>query len=124
MERGYNQAEEIATALGRGWSIPVDTGLLIRRRDTESQTNLSPEARLENVRGVFTARSGLVRKQRPSKAFDANDNFDVILVDDILTTGATLISAAEALDGNGWRNIAAVTFARAMPFAVRIGMSC
>jgi ComF family protein len=104
--RGYNQAGLIAQELGRAWRIPVRENALRRTRDTTTQTALTPDARLANVATAFAAAP-------PEKDPHA------ILVDDVLTTGATLRVAAQALASAGWASISAVTFARALPFDVR-----
>ena len=98
--RGYNQSEWLARALAAQWQVPVATQLLTRTRDTASQTALTPAARLANVAGAFTAPQ---RSKWPS----------VVLVDDVLTTGATLAEAARALALSGAARITAVTFGRA-----------
>lgn len=90
-ERGYDQAALIAKALGRrlGWQrSPMALG---RIRHTEAQATLDRDARQENVRGAFAARSGL--RFSP----DAR----IALVDDVLTTGATLRACQSALEGRG-----------------------
>lgn len=97
-ERGYNQAEELALALGRAAGVTVAAGRLWRSTETASQTRLGPEARRANLAGVFSA---------------APDDRAVILVDDVFTTGATLVSAASALLDAGASRVLAVTFARA-----------
>ena len=107
-ERGYNQAAVIARALGAVWRVPVAAPLLHRVRDTRSQTTLTPDKRHANVAGAFRARAP--RSRRPAA---------VILVDDVLTTGATLAAAAVALAAAGWTQVGAVTFARALPFELR-----
>lgn len=99
--RGYNQAERLARALGRTTGIPCDPGALTRTRSTSSQTALSPEARRANISGAFRARPLGGRR--------------VILVDDVLTTGATLCEAALTLTAAGAGSVEAVTFARAKP---------
>lgn len=96
--RGYNQSERLARALGRLSGLPV-ADRLVRIRDTRSQSSLAPEARQANVRGVFRAAG--VRGRR------------VVLVDDVFTTGATLVAAAEAARIAGAERVEAVTFARA-----------
>jgi ComF family protein len=96
--RGYNQAEALATALGKLSGLPVRPGRLHRLRDTPTQTRLTPERRRANLAEAFDARDS----SRPA-----------ILVDDVFTTGATLCSAAATLLDRGADQVAAVTFARA-----------
>lgn len=97
-QRGYNQAEELAVAVGRLTGHPVVTHRLQRATETGSQVRLAPEARRANLAGVFAARPSV----RPA-----------ILVDDVFTTGATLVSAAATLLDAGASRVVAVTFARA-----------
>jgi ComF family protein len=104
--RGYNQAGLIARALGLAWSLPVDEAALSRTRDTGTQTALTPGARLANVAAAFVAKK-------------VTGGGEAILVDDVLTTGATLQASAGALEAAGWNQVAAVTFARALPFDLR-----
>jgi predicted amidophosphoribosyltransferase len=78
----------------------VQAERLRRTRETPTQTALTPEARHANVAGAFRAES--VR------------GLDVVLVDDVFTTGATLAAAAAALSAAGARRVEAVTFARAV----------
>jgi predicted amidophosphoribosyltransferase len=119
-DRGYNQSERLARALGRRWRRPV-VDLLVRTRDTAAQTALTPEARLANVAGAFetrnaergTGNSGPDDRSAfrpPPSAFGR----PVILVDDVFTTGATLAEAARTLERAGARTIFALTFARAV----------
>ncbi|HRP09191.1 MAG TPA: hypothetical protein PLL69_11965, partial [Gemmatimonadales bacterium] len=99
--RGYNQAAELARALGRMNGLPLAPELLSRGRETGTQTRLGAADRLANLAGAFSARGAV-----PDGA---------ILVDDVFTTGATLVSAANALLDAGASRVAAVTFARAEP---------
>jgi ComF family protein len=99
--RGYNQSERLAAALGDRTGLPVLGDRLQRKRETPTQTALTPEARLANVSGAFEGRA--VR------------GFACVLVDDVFTTGATLAAAAAALRAAGAARIDAVTFARAEP---------
>ena len=97
--RGYNQAEVLARSLGAVGRLDVRPDLLRRARETRSQTALTPSARTANVRAAFMA-AGPV----PDR---------LVLVDDVCTTGATLLAAAEALVAAGATRVEAVTFARA-----------
>jgi ComF family protein len=98
--RGYNQSERIAAALGACLDLGVRTDLLRRSRETPTQTALTPEARHANVAGAFEAES--------------LNGLQVVLVDDVFTTGATLAAAGAALIAAGAARVEAVTFARAV----------
>jgi ComF family protein len=99
-ERGYNQSERIAVALGRLAGVAVRGDLLQRTRETRTQTALTPEARRANLAGAFVC--------GPAGGVAA------VLVDDVFTTGATLVSAAAALAAAGASSVDGVTFARAL----------
>jgi predicted amidophosphoribosyltransferase len=99
--RGYNQSERIARALGTLVVRPVRAEVLRRRRETRTQTALTPEGRHANVAGAFEARGAT--------------GLACVLVDDVFTTGATLAAAGAALQGAGAARVEAVTFARAEP---------
>ncbi len=111
-QRGYNQSEVLARALAREWGgrIPVLVTLLVRTRETPTQTALTPETRLANVAGAFGVRNAKCGMR--NFAFRLS-SFELILVDDVFTTGATLAEAARALEQAGARRIYGVTFARA-----------
>ena len=111
-ERGYNQSEALAAALGRRWGLPVSRDLLTRTRETATQTTLTPETRLANVAGAFATRNAELGR-RNSSDFRVPTSA-LILVDDVFTTGATLAEAARALEQAGARTIFGVTFARAV----------
>ena len=98
-QRGYNQSESLAAALGRLLGRPVRSDLLCRSRDTGTQTALTPEARQANVAGAFQAVGAT--------------GLHLVLIDDVFTTGATLSAAALALRTDGAERVEAVTFARA-----------
>lgn len=90
-ERGYNQASLLAVELGRAGHLPV-TELLARRRPTTKQHRLDRAGRLRNLRGAFS-----VTVARPPPT--------VILIDDILTTSATLEACASVLREAGTRHV-------------------
>ena len=103
-ERGFNQSELIARALSARWRIPVWTDLLSRARNTETQTRLTPSDRLRNVAGAFDVSSSVSTRLRGAH---------LVLVDDVVTTGATLNACAEMLVQGGARILSYVTFGRA-----------
>lgn len=103
-ERGYNQAERLATALAPAWRIPVWRDVLERTRNTTSQVRLTPSERASNVSRAFAVRAAA----RPGLA-----GAHVMLVDDVVTTAATLNAAAAALTDGGARIVSYVTFGRA-----------
>ena len=104
-QRGYNQSEALARALGRQWKVPVLTDLLARTRETPTQTALTPETRLANVAGAFA----MSNDQRSM----INEHSTLVIADDVFTTGATLAEAARALEQAGAARILGLTFARA-----------
>lgn len=106
-ERGYNQAALLADRVAAGLGLPR-VAALRRAREGVSQTELAPDARRENVRNAFVAdaaRSALIAGRH------------VLLIDDVLTTGATAGAAAVALSEAGARTVTLGAFARALPTA-------
>lgn len=108
--RGFNQAERLASAVAAHWQIPVWTDALGRTRATPSQTRLTPGERLANVHGAFLASEERAERLRGKH---------LILVDDVLTTGATLNACASALFAAGARTLSYLTFGRARTSADR-----
>jgi ComF family protein len=100
-QRGYNQAAEIAHALGREWNLPVVDGLA-RVRATEQQAKLNSRERAANVQGAFR----WVAAPPPTR---------LALVDDVLTTGATMNACAEALRLAGAARVCGLALARSRP---------
>ncbi len=99
--RTYNQAALLAESLARRLRLPVAGGCLKRVRDTGTQTRLSARARAANVRGAFAVtHPGWVDGRR------------FLLVDDVMTTGATLAEASAALMEAGAAGVHVVTVAR------------
>ncbi|HEX5436892.1 MAG TPA: double zinc ribbon domain-containing protein [Gemmatimonadaceae bacterium] len=103
-ERGFNQSEVLACALGERWRLPVWTDCLERVRATPTQTRLTPEERRRNVSGAFRAPPGARARLQGTH---------VMIVDDVLTTGATTVECANALCAGGVRITSIVTFGRA-----------
>lgn len=102
-ERGFNQSARLAHALSPHWHTPVWGDVLVRARATETQTRLTPEARRRNVSGAFRAVAGTRARLRGAH---------VMLVDDVVTTGATLAACATALEEAGARAVSAIAVAR------------
>jgi ComF family protein len=100
--RGYNQAEMLAMPVGRELGIPITARGLSRPHSTRPQMNLHPAQRWENVRRAFQA----------EKASSSGAN--VLLIDDIITTGATMQAAAVALKEAGAKEVRALSLARAL----------
>lgn len=92
-KRGYNQAALLAEELSRRCGIPVDEKRLVRTRKTRAQKELNDQERLANLKGAFSVRGGNV----PYK--------NIILVDDIYTTGSTIDEAARVLMENGAQTV-------------------
>lgn len=115
--RGYNQSEALAAPLARAWGLTNRPELLVRTRDTPTQTALTPAARLANVAGAFSVRIGdcglRIDARSGIQSAIRNPQSTIVLVDDVFTTGATLAEAARALATAGFQSISAVTFGRA-----------
>jgi len=97
--RGYNQSECFASGLSKVLGIPYRE-LLVRRKFTSTQTNKSRLERLENVDDVFALNQGQVTQ-----------GLRILLVDDILTTGATLCACAQTLLQGGAKHVDLATIA-------------
>lgn len=105
VRRRYNQSALLALALGRLSGVPVQPGLLQRRRATPSQAGRNRTERRRNVRGAFLlppGRAALIGGRR------------VLLVDDVLTTGATVDECARVLLDGGAAAVDVLTVARVM----------
>lgn len=106
--RGFNQAWELASALARQSQTrgQADAALLLRVKHTRPQSQLKREARLANVKGVFQ-----VDPLRAPRLAGRR----VVLVDDVMTSGASLFAAAQVLRDAGASHITAVVLARTPP---------
>jgi ComF family protein len=102
-QRGFNQAEELAMALSREFGVRLETGLLKKARTTKPQATLDHTARAENLRGVFAADAKHVKRYAAT---------GVLLVDDVMTTGATLSECARTLHDAGIKHIRGAVIAR------------
>jgi len=101
-ERGYNQAALLSKPLAKRLGLPHKAVLLMRTRARPEKQILTLEERWESVRGAFATRPG-----------SQVDNLRVLLLDDVLTTGATLDACARALLEAGAKSVVGLTVARA-----------
>ena len=97
--RGYNQSELLAKEVSRLTGIPLNRRALARRRHTHAQAALDGDARWQNVNGAFRA-----GKEPPTGG--------ALLIDDVITTGATLNACTRVLLSEGAGAVFALTFAR------------
>src|SRR5262249_59876855 len=100
--RGYNQCAAVARGVARKVGLPLQTRWLSRPRYTQSQTSLSGSARRNNLKDAFRVRRDVALAGRR-----------VLLIDDVLTTGATAHEAARALKSAGAAQVVVGVLARA-----------
>ncbi len=100
-ERGFNQALEIARPLARALGMPLETSRVHRRRDTAPQASLPWKERKQNIRHAFECELDLTGKT-------------VLVVDDVMTTGATLDELARTLKAHGAVRVENCVLARAL----------
>lgn len=100
-ERGYNQAALVARGIGERLGLPVDERSLVRLRRTGAQSKLDRHERLSNLAGSFGV----------TPAFGRWRGASLLLVDDVLTTGATAAAAAGALSAGGARRVGSAVLA-------------
>jgi ComF family protein len=101
--RGFNQAALLAMTISRRLDRPVDLESLTRRRMTTPQTSQDHDARRRNVRRAFSvARPARIKGQR------------ILLVDDVMTTGATVDECARVLMAAGAARVDVLTLARVL----------
>ncbi len=101
--RGFNQSELLAHVLTGYYKVPTVSGLLFRTKDTLPQFNLPRAERLKNVKGAFEVKGKGLLKDR-----------NVLLIDDIYTTGFTISECTRALKDNGARSVHVLTLSRAL----------
>ncbi|GAB3987914.1 ComF family protein [Spirosoma daeguense] len=100
MQRGYNQADWIAEGLAEALEKPFRTNILVRSEFKESQTHMNRLERWQNVKTVFSVLNA-----------ELIQNVNVLVVDDVLTTGATLEACALELLRAGCKSVSIITLA-------------
>lgn len=101
-KRGYNQSERITYYLSKKMKIPQIKNLITRNRFTDTQTQLNKSERKKNVTGAFTLRNKIIDKK-----------VNILIVDDVFTTGSTLNAISKLLENRGFTGIYVLTIARA-----------
>lgn len=104
IERGFNQAQEIARPLAKRLGIPLHPQLAQRQRDTLAQSSLPPDERRKNVRRAFAVNA---------KHVPLIKNRHIGIVDDVMTTGETLNELAATFKRAGATHVTNFVFARA-----------
>ncbi|MBI4755478.1 MAG: ComF family protein [Betaproteobacteria bacterium] len=102
--RGFNQSAELARRLARAWRLPLAVEALVKDRLAPPQASLPLEERHRNLRGALRATADLTGRR-------------VLLVDDVMTSGATLDACAQALRARGAAAVSCCVAARALPHA-------
>ena len=103
-QRGFNQSLSLARVIGRQANVPVEFNAVERIRATASQGSMSRRHRARNVAGAFRVRDP-----------DLIAGKDLILIDDVITTGATAAALAKTLTKAGARSVCILAAARALP---------
>lgn len=101
-QRGYNQSALIATGIGKILAKPIEVNSVFRVARSETQTRKSREARWTNVKGIFSCHK------------DCLSGKHILLVDDVITTGATMEACAQAILDSGAASISFAALATAM----------
>jgi competence protein ComFC len=101
-QRGYNQSALLARPLSLALGLEYEPGAVRRVRETQSQVGLNFVERQENVKDAFCGNAGMVAGK------------SILLIDDVMTTGATLNACANALHAAGAATVFALTLARAI----------
>lgn len=99
-ERGYNQSALLSRPLSLAAGIPFKSKALLRIKETRTQVGLNSQERFENVEGAFWADSSQVKHK------------NILVIDDLTTTGATIRSCAHALKESGCSSVYGLTLAR------------
>ncbi|MBU2567416.1 MAG: ComF family protein [Elusimicrobia bacterium] len=104
LARGYNQSELLSARVAKRFNIKLDPGMLERKRWTRPQAKLTRQERFKNTDGAFEIKSG---RQTAGK--------NILLIDDVSTTGETINQCAMALKNKGAGNVYGLVVARDLP---------
>ncbi len=99
-QRGFNQSIEISRVLAKNLAIPIEHTAVVRQRYTAAQTGLNAKQRQKNIKGAFSVVANLNYKH-------------VLIVDDVMTTGATVNELAKVLKKNNVARVGVLSIARA-----------
>ena len=100
-KRGYNQSEIIAKNIAKMFNMEYKENVLVKRKDNNPQSELGPNERSENVKGVY-------KLKEPKKIYQKN----ILLIDDIFTTGSTANECARVLKENNSNSVGIFTIAK------------
>jgi ComF family protein len=114
LKRRGDQAAVLAQVIARHWETPLGIGILKRRHATPMQAGLNADQRWRNVENAFSMSRGAKKQVK---------NAAIILIDDVMTTGATLNACARTLIDNGARRVDTLTFARSMAHPIDVDMT-
>jgi ComF family protein len=106
VERGFNQALEIARPLGRSLGVPLQARLALRVTETRAQSGVAPGERRQNMRGAFSVEPEMMARL---------EGRHVGVVDDVMTSGSTLDELATTLKQAGAARVTNLVFARTPP---------
>ncbi len=105
LARGFNQSELLASLIGKALGIPL-TGCLEKTRLTKNQNELSREDRLINLKGAFRMKRNIET--------DIVEGSDILIIDDVMTTGTTLNEMSRVLMNRGASRVRCLTLARGL----------
>lgn len=114
-DRGFNQSSIIGEAIAKKFNLPFNDKILFRQKNTISQTKLKEEDRKKNVQNIFSVSPNiLISPPRLASRVEveAGQYLNILLVDDVWTTGATLKEATKTLKSAGAKKVWGLTVAR------------
>ena len=100
-KRGFNQSEIITEIFAKRLKLPVDNSLITRTKETEAQYTLKRENRFENIKDAFATKQSEYLKDKK-----------ILLIDDVVTTGATLLGISNTLYESGVKEVKCITLSK------------